>query len=129
MQGTRMVPLVQVPSEFAGRVLVAKLGSAGIIAELRGVSRVYPTMFGTPVVWVEEGAAGEARELVTADTDDVLSADPDDSPRPSVAGPVTAFHHPLRPVIVAIALVLLASFAVGTRSCSASAVTTTAPVR
>jgi len=123
-----MVPLVQVPSEFAGRILVAKLGSAGIIAELRGVSRVYPTVFAMPVVWVEEGAAGEAHELIATDTEDVLAAEPEpeDAGRRPALGRVTALHHPLRPFMVVIALLLLASFAFGTRSCGASAVPTSA---
>jgi hypothetical protein len=121
-----MVPLVQVPSEFAGRILVAKLGSAGIIAELRGVSRVYPTMFAMPVVWVEEDAAGEAHELIATDTEDVLAAEPDDAGRRPALGRATALHHPLRPFMVVIALLLLASFAFGTRSCGASAQPTSA---
>ena len=58
-----MVPLVPVPSEFAGRVLVAKLGSAGILAELRGVSRIYPTLNDAAVVWVEATEFADARPL------------------------------------------------------------------
>jgi hypothetical protein len=107
-----MVPLTPVPSEFAGRVLVAKLGSAGIIAEVRGASRVYPVVASTPIVWVEETEVGEARELITADTDDVLPAAPDDgTPRPSS----------LRPIMVAVALLVLASFVVGMHGCSSPA--------
>jgi len=109
-----MVPLVPVPSEFAGRVLVAKLGSAGILAELRGVSRIYPTLADTPVVWVEAAEFADARELVRADTDDVLAVDEGTGPRRLVG----AGAGPLRPILVVIALVLLASLAWGTRSCS-----------
>jgi hypothetical protein len=123
-----MVPLLPVPSEFAGRVLVAKLGSAGIIAEVRGVSRVYPTVFGSPVVWVEESELSEARELVTTDTDDILAVEPDDVGSP-YAGRPTALHHPLRPVLVVVALVLLASFTLGTHGCTASASQSSARVQ
>ena len=103
-----MVPLAPVPSEFAGRVLVAKLGSAGIIAEVRGVSRVYPVVLGTPTVWVEAGEWSEARELITVDLDDALPADPDDGPprTPRVPGRLLAL----------VALVLLAAFLIGVRA-------------
>jgi len=110
-----MVPLTHAPSEFAGRVLVAKLGSAGIIAELRGVSRVYPGMFGTPEVWVEAQELSEARELITADLDDAFA------PTPASAGPDrTDARHTLRPLLVVVALLVLASFAVGIHSCGTS---------
>src|ERR1700722_12111099 len=105
MQGTRMVPLTHAPSEFAGRVLVAKLGSAGIIAELRGVSRVYPGMFGTPEVWGEAEELSEARgqpkpgALSTPDRDDAFA------PPPAGAGPArTDARHALRPLLVVVAL-------------------------
>jgi len=113
-----MVPLVPVQSEFAGRVLVAKLGSAGILAELRGVSRIYPTLLSSPVVWVEATEAGDARELITADLDDVLTAD---DAVPAAPEESRAAWHPVRLLMVLVALVLLASLSVGTRSCSASA--------
>ena len=114
MYGTRMVPLVAVPSEFAARVLVAKLGSAGLLAEVRGVSLAYPAI-GTAQVWVEEGALGDARELI---------ADHDAFPTSGAAGAETsdrghAGHHRLRPVVAAVALVLLGSIPLATR-CSAT---------
>ena len=110
-----MVPLTPVPTEFAGRVLVAKLGSAGILAEVRGISQVYPSMFGRPEVWVEAEEEAEARELITTDTDDVLPADP-------VAGPGgrTLLGGPARLVLALIALVLLVGLTVGGRGCSAT---------
>jgi hypothetical protein len=107
-----MVPLTPVPTEFAGRVLVAKLGSAGIIAELRGISQVYPAMFGHPEVWVEAEVAAEARELITTDTDDVLDAAPGPASRTPLGG--TA-----RLILAAIALVLLVGVTLGGRGCSA----------
>jgi hypothetical protein len=121
-----MVPLVPVPSEFAGRVIVAKLGSAGILAELRGVSQIYPTLVDTPMVWVEATELADARELVETDTDDVLApeAGPTEAQtRPGLAGPAA---RPLRAILVVIALVLLASLAWGTRSCSPSSQPTSA---
>ena len=110
-----MVPLTPVPTEFAGRVLVAKLGSAGILAEVRGVSQVYPAMFGRPEVWVEADVESEARELITTDTDDALDAtsSPDDPPHLSLGGPA-------RMVLAAIALVLLVGVTLGGRGCSAT---------
>jgi hypothetical protein len=120
MPVTRMVPLVAVPSEFAGRVLVAKLGSAGILAELRDVSRIYPSVLGEPVVWVEEQELSDARALVAADTDDVLAADAPDPDGPPLAL-LSGRRGTLRPIIVAVAIVLMASLAFSARSCSPSA--------
>jgi len=115
-----MVPLTHAPSEFAGRVLVAKLGSAGIIAELRGVSRVYPGMFGTPEVWVEAEELSEARELIAADVDDPFPAQPTGADPPRADARYT-----LRPLLVVVALLVLASFAVGIHSCGPSSPPTT----
>ena len=115
-----MVPLTAVPSEFAGRVLVAKLGSAGILAELRGISQVYPTVFDRPQVWVEAAEEAEARELITTDVEDELPGAP--SPRPATVDPV-------RVVLVALAVLVLAGVTVGTRSCSPAAGPTSAKTR
>lgn len=111
-----MVPLVCVASEFAGRVLVAKLGSAGIIAELRGVSRVYPAVLGAPQVWVEATELAEARELITAETDDELAADARAGVGPD--GAAVTPRSLVRPVLVAVAIVVLASVSFGPRACS-----------
>jgi len=120
-----MVPLVAVRSEFAGRVLVAKLGSAGIIAELRGVSRVYPTVLDAPEVWVEATELSDARALITADTDDELAA----GPAPPGAPPLTPAPHrrgPVRPVVAAVALALLLAISFGSRACTPLGGTTSA---
>ena len=111
-----MVPLTPVPTEFAGRVLVAKLGSAGILAEVRGTSQVYPSMFGRPEVWVEAEEEAEARELITADTDDVLPVEPggESTGRTLLGGPA-------RLVLALVALGLLIGVTLGGRSCSAPA--------
>lgn len=104
-----MVPLAAVPSEFAGRVLVAKLGSAGILAEVRGVSGVYPEVLGSPEVWVEATEWSEAHELISVA--DALAADPPVGPA------VEPALRSVRPLIALVALVVLASFVVGIRSC------------
>jgi hypothetical protein len=101
-----MVHLTEADSEFAARVLVAKLGSAGILAEVRGICSPYPNL-GTAQVFVEESEFVDARELISADLDDGFSVDE----------PRWADHHvrPVRslarPVMVATALLLLGSFA------------------
>jgi hypothetical protein len=119
-----MVPLTPVPTEFAGRVLVAKLGSAGILAEVRGASQVYPSMFGRPEVWVEAEEEAEARELITTDTDDALAADPGAEPthRAVLGGPA-------RLVLAVVAVVLFLGVTLGGRSCSAPAAQGTAHTR
>ena len=112
VQGTRMVPLTAVPSEFAGRVIVAKLGSAGILAELRGVSLVYPTLLDEPHVWVEADEFAEARELIIADVDTVLPVDSwDETEEQPSRWP--------RPAMAALALLILVSFGYGFHSCTA----------
>jgi hypothetical protein len=124
-----MVPLTAVPTEFAGRVLVAKLGSAGILAELRGVSGVYPTVFDRPEVWVEAAEESEARELITTDTDDVLdtSDDPDDPP--SVTPVRELLGGWMRLVLAAIAVVLVIGVTLGGRGCSSTAAQGTSHTR
>jgi hypothetical protein len=103
-----MVPLTEADNEFEARVLVAKLGSAGIIAEVRGVGSTYPIL-GSPEVWVEQHEWADARELITADLDDALAAE-----AAPLAGRSTATRW-LRPVLVAVSLLLLGSFAFGAR--------------
>src|SRR5579871_1153129 len=112
MEGTRMVPLTAVPTEFAGRVLVAKLGSAGIIAEVRGISGVYPTVFDRPEVWVEANEEADARELITTDTDDAFDAT-------GPAGPPARglFAGWARLALAAVALVLVVGITLGGRGC------------
>jgi len=110
-----MVPLTAVPTEFAGRVLVAKLGSAGIIAEVRGISGVYPTVFDRPEVWVEANEEADARELITTDTDDAFDAT-------GPAGPPARglFAGWARLALAAVALVLVVGITLGGRGCSAT---------
>ena len=114
-----MVPLTSVPSEFAGRVLVAKLGSAGILAELRGVSRVYPSLLGEPHVWVEADELADARELITADLDDAYEIDRVFAAEADAAEGPRNPPRWVRSALAAVALILLVSFGYGARSCGA----------
>jgi hypothetical protein len=101
-----MVPLTGADNEFEARVLVAKLGSAGIVAEVRGVSMAYPVL-GAAEVWVEADEWQDALELIKADLDDEFVV-------PSRERPVER-HRWLRPALVAVSLLLLGSFAFGSR--------------
>ena len=112
-----MVPLTAVPTEFAGRVLVAKLGSAGIIAEVRGISGVYPSVFDRPEVWVEANEEADARELITTDTDDAFDVTGPEGASPEARG---VFAGWARLALAAIALVLVVGVTLGGRGCSAN---------
>ena len=63
MQDVRLVPLVKVDDAFAARVLVARLGSEGIVTSLRGsVDGPYPV--GPVTVLVAESDLALAREVL-----------------------------------------------------------------
>jgi hypothetical protein len=65
-EGLRMVHLRTVPDAWHAKVLAARLGSEGIVTQLRGsVSGPYP--FGAVSVLVEEAQAELAAELLLAD--------------------------------------------------------------
>ena len=115
MQAPRMVPLTGADNEFEARVLVAKLGSAGIVAEVRGISSAYPVL-GSAEVWVEAEEWQDARELIKADLDDELLTTGSDRP--------VERHRWLRPALIAVSLLLLGSFAFGSR-CSPAPVSHT----
>jgi hypothetical protein len=111
-----MVHLTDAANEFTARVLVAKLGSAGILAEVRGLCSPYPNLSAAHV-WVEADEYADARELISADLDDELAVAPSlvadglvADGLPAVPRPV-AEHRLLRPVLLAVALLLLGSFA------------------
>ncbi len=75
-----MVHLVSVSGTFHARVIAARLGSDGILTELRGaVDGPYPGM-GEVGVYVDEHDLPVARELLLADQ--VESAFDDDDPEP-----------------------------------------------
>lgn len=59
-----MIHLTTVRGEFEGRVVAARLGAEGILAELRGcLGGIYPIDCAVEV-WVEQDAALEAGMLV-----------------------------------------------------------------
>jgi hypothetical protein len=80
MQQTRMVRLATVGSSFHARVIAARLGSEGIVTDLRGnIDGMYPV--GDVHVYVDLEELAEARELLLADevesafdADDTLGA-------------------------------------------------------
>jgi hypothetical protein len=66
MTPSRMVHVRTVPTSFHARVIAARLGSDGIVTQLRGnVGGPYP--FGEVSIWVGEDDAAEAAELLLAD--------------------------------------------------------------
>ena len=124
-----MVHLTGAENEFAARVMVAKLGSAGILAEVRGVSGPYPNL-GSAQVYVEEAEYGDACELIDADLEDPFAGYGDELTAGVTAagagwgesqggqghGPGDAVvrrtgHPGLRPVLLATSLLLVSSFA------------------
>jgi hypothetical protein len=117
-----MVHLTDAQNEFAARVLVAKLGSAGILAEVRGLCSPYPNL-NAAHVWVEAGEYADARELISADLDDELATEGASPNRLPAMPRGIAQHRLLRPVLLAIALLLLGSFALP--RCSPAAVVAT----
>src|SRR4051812_49574004 len=87
MQQTRMVRLATVRTTFHARVIAARLGSEGIVTDLRGnVDGIYP--MGDVHVYVAEEDLPEAQELLLVD--DVKSAFDDEAD-----GDVDHTHHHL----------------------------------
>lgn len=99
MQRLRMVPLCRVADRFDAQVLAARLGSDGIIVELRGGgSSMWPG--GAVEVLVTEADLEVARELLLADeVESALEGDGD-----------SGDDRLLPWWVVAVALVLLATF-------------------
>src|SRR5688500_466999 len=72
-----MVPLVRVGNEFHARVIAARLGSDGIVTQLRGgVDSPYP--MGDVEVLVSEDDLDEATALLLADEVESAFGDEDD---------------------------------------------------
>ena len=76
MPELRMVPLAKVPSGFHARVLAARLGSEGVVTQLRGGGVDGPYPMGAVEVLVDEPDLALARELLLVD--EVESAFDDD---------------------------------------------------
>ena len=94
-----MVHLLSVSTAFHGRVIAARLGSDGILTELRGAfDGPYPGI-GEVLVYVSEDELPVARELLLAD--EVESAFDEDA-EPAASGVATA---PAWLAMVAIVLV------------------------
>ena len=74
-----MVSIVSSRNAFEAKVIAARLGSEGIVWELRGaVDGMYPV--GLCEVLVEEGDVERARELLLADDVESAFADGEDAP-------------------------------------------------
>jgi len=87
-----MVHLLSVHDSFHARVIAARLGSDGILTELRGdLDGPYPVA-GEVRVYVTAGDLGVARELLLADEVEACFESPDDDadragPGPPAGGP------------------------------------------
>ena len=96
-----MVPIASSRNSFEAKVIAARLGSEGIIWELRGgVDGMYPV--GLCEVLVEEGDVERAQELLLAD--DVESAFEASEDQPSGRSSLT------ERVILVVGALLLAAF-------------------
>jgi hypothetical protein len=83
MQQTRMVRLATVTSSFHARVIAARLGSEGIVTDLRGnVDGLYPV--GDVHVFVDLADLDDAKELLMVDEVESAFDEPDEmvDPRP-----------------------------------------------
>jgi hypothetical protein len=103
MQQTRMVRLATVSSSFHARVIAARLGSEGIVTDLRGnIDGLYP--MGDVHVYVGQDELVEARELLMVD--EVESAF--DAPDEPVGGPSSRELWIVLGAVLAIAAVIFA---------------------
>ena len=83
MQQTRMVRLATVGTSFHARVIAARLGSEGIVTDLRGnVDGIYPV--GNVHVYVDQEDLAEAQEILLVD--DIESAFDDEPDELAEAG-------------------------------------------
>ena len=103
MTRLRLVPVTKVANEFHARVIAARLGSEGIVTELRGgISSPYP--MGEVEVLVDEDDFDAAASLLLADEVESAFDDPDDDP----AGPIRRLRLPMWVrVAMVVALVLV----------------------
>jgi hypothetical protein len=77
MQQTRMVRLATVGTSFHARVIAARLGSEGIVTDLRGnVDGLYPV--GDVHVYVDQEDLAEAREILLVDDVESAFDEPED---------------------------------------------------
>jgi sugar/nucleoside kinase (ribokinase family) len=79
MQQTRMVRLTTVGTSFHARVIAARLGSEGIVTDLRGnVDGFYPV--GNVHVFVDTEDLDEAKEILMVDDVESAFDEPEDIP-------------------------------------------------
>jgi Putative prokaryotic signal transducing protein len=92
VQGLRMVPVLRADGTFHARVVAARLGSEGIVTQLRGnVDGPYP--MGSVEVLVTEDDLVAARELLLADDVESSFADDDEVAEEDLpAGSVRAYR-------------------------------------
>jgi hypothetical protein len=77
MQQTRMVRLATVGTSFHARVIAARLGSEGIVTDLRGnIDGLYPV--GDVHVYVDQADLDEAREILLVDDVESAFDEPDE---------------------------------------------------
>jgi hypothetical protein len=94
-----MVHLLTTSSSFQGRVLAARLGSEGIVTQLRGaVDGPYP--FGEVLVYVDSDDLDLARQLLLADEVEDSFAH---RPSPST-GRIIGLHHWAAGLAIAVAV-------------------------
>jgi len=78
MQQTRMVRLATVGTSFHARVIAARLGSEGIVTDLRGnVDGFYPV--GDIHIFVDQEDLAEAQEILMVDDVESAFDEPDDT--------------------------------------------------
>lgn len=78
-----MVPVAVTRDQFEARVIAARLGSEGIVWELRGnAGGPYP--LGQVAVLVDQADLEVAREVLSAGGGDALDAGPDDRDAPGM---------------------------------------------
>ena len=81
MQQTRMVRLTTVGTSFHARVIAARLGSEGIVTDLRGnVDGLYPV--GDVHVYVDQEDLAEAQEILFVDEVESAFDAPEDALEP-----------------------------------------------
>ena len=81
LQQTRMVRLTTVGTSFHARVIAARLGSEGIVTDLRGnVDGFYPV--GDVHVYVDQEELAEAREILFVDEVESAFDTPEDGFEP-----------------------------------------------
>jgi hypothetical protein len=106
MQQTRMVRLTTVGTSFHARVIAARLGSEGIVTDLRGnVDGFYPV--GVVHVYVDQEDLAEAQEILMVDEVESAFDEPDE---PVEAGTPHAMWLVLGTILVMAAVIFSRTF-------------------